>query len=71
MANSLHSHCLIIEALTEEEKEKLAKIKKKMKRKVCNPDLFECRSVLLFISHPDFVCAYFLGTNEEKGGCKD
>lgn len=26
-----------VEALTEEEKEKLAKIKKKMKRKVCSP----------------------------------
>lgn len=33
------AHCLyslFIEALTEEEKEKLAKIKKKMKRKVCS-----------------------------------
>ena len=33
---------VFIEALTEEEKEKLAKIKKKMKRKVCSLDWLQC-----------------------------
>lgn len=37
MNNSLY--CLFKEALTEEEKEKLAKIKKKMKRKVSNAEV--------------------------------
>ncbi len=42
-AHNLKKYVLIVlfpfvEALTEEEKEKLAKIKKKMKRKVCSSD---------------------------------
>lgn len=48
--------CVIfIEALTEEEKEKLAKIKKKMKRKVCSSHWLQCGPVTLFISHPCLV----------------
>lgn len=37
-----------IEALTEEEKEKMAKIKKKMKKKVCSPDFTHNVIVLIF-----------------------
>lgn len=39
-----------VEALTEEEKEKLAKIKKKMKRKVCNTWFAKSSSYALRIS---------------------
>lgn len=44
--------CLcFIEALTEEEKEKMAKIKKKMKKKVCSPDFTHNVIVLIFGIH--------------------
>lgn len=60
-----------LEALTEEEKEKLAKIKKKMKKKVCS-SVHVVGHVELLTSHPDSVAAvYYLGKNEEKGGYED
>ncbi len=64
---SIHVHCFT-EDLTEEEKEKLIKIKKKMKRKVSWPFIYYKKCVLGTSWSSDFCHA---GKNEKKRGCKD